>query len=70
MNSAAGAAAPGRKIRTDRSEAAGARISPRAAQDAPWKVGASETSHGQTVTGTMVGRSHCDRRRAEHLPRR
>jgi hypothetical protein len=28
-----------------------------AAQDAPWKVGASETSHGQTVTGTMVGRS-------------
>jgi hypothetical protein len=31
--------------------------SPAAAQDAPWKVGASETSHGQTVTGTMVGRS-------------
>ena len=28
-----------------------------AAQDAPWKVGASETSHGQTITGTMVGRS-------------
>jgi hypothetical protein len=28
-----------------------------AAQDAPWKVGASETTHGQTVTGTMVGRS-------------
>jgi len=28
-----------------------------AAQDAPWKVGAGETSHGQTVTGTMVGRS-------------
>ena len=28
-----------------------------AAQDAAWKVGASETSHGQTVTGTMVGRS-------------
>ena len=28
-----------------------------AAQDASWKVGASETSHGQTVTGTMVGRS-------------
>ncbi|BAZ93112.1 carboxysome shell protein CsoS2 [Thiohalobacter thiocyanaticus] len=27
------------------------------AQDAPWKVGAGETSHGQTVTGTMVGRS-------------
>jgi len=29
-----------------------------AAKDAPWKVGASETSHGQTLTGTMVGRSH------------
>lgn len=29
-----------------------------AAQDAPWKVGASETSHGLTVTGTMVGRKH------------
>ena len=28
-----------------------------AAQDAPWKVGASSTSHGQTLTGTMVGRS-------------
>jgi len=27
-----------------------------AAQDAPWKVGASDTSQGQTVTGTMVGR--------------
>ncbi len=27
------------------------------AQDAPWKVGASETVQGQTVTGTMVGRS-------------
>ena len=27
-----------------------------AAQDQPWKVGASETSSGQTVTGTMVGR--------------
>ena len=27
-----------------------------AAQDAPWKVGASLTSHDQTVTGTMVGR--------------
>ncbi|MGA0937184.1 MAG: CsoS2 family carboxysome shell protein [Sedimenticolaceae bacterium] len=26
------------------------------AQDATWKVGASETTHGQTVTGTMVGR--------------
>lgn len=30
---------------------------PAAAEDAPWKVGASETAHGQTVTGTMVGRS-------------
>jgi hypothetical protein len=30
---------------------------PAAAQDAPWKVGASETVSGQTVTGTMVGRS-------------
>ena len=28
-----------------------------AAQDAPWKVGASETTQGQTVTGTMVGRA-------------
>ncbi|MET0027987.1 MAG: CsoS2 family carboxysome shell protein [Candidatus Thiodiazotropha sp.] len=28
------------------------------AQDQPWKVGASETSHGQTVTGTQVGRSN------------
>ena len=28
-----------------------------AASDQPWKVGASETVRGQTVTGTMVGRS-------------
>ena len=28
-----------------------------AAQDQSWKVGMSETSHGQAVTGTMVGRS-------------
>lgn len=27
-----------------------------AAQDASWKVGASQTNSGQTVTGTMVGR--------------
>ncbi|MET0064961.1 MAG: CsoS2 family carboxysome shell protein [Candidatus Thiodiazotropha sp.] len=27
------------------------------AQDQPWKVGSGETSHGQTVTGTQVGRS-------------
>lgn len=33
------------------------KISAAAAQDASWKVGASVTSHGQTVTGTMVGRS-------------
>jgi hypothetical protein len=32
-------------------------VSTGAAQDAPWKVGASETTEGQTVTGTMVGRS-------------
>lgn len=30
---------------------------PAAAEDAPWKVGASETAEGQTLTGTMVGRS-------------
>lgn len=29
----------------------------RGAQDQPWKVGASETAGGQTVTGTRVGRS-------------
>lgn len=29
---------------------------PGPAQDAPWKVGASETGKGQTLTGTMVGR--------------
>jgi len=28
-----------------------------AAQDAPWKVGVSETLQGQTLTGTMVGRT-------------
>ncbi|MCG6966144.1 MAG: CsoS2 family carboxysome shell protein [Chromatiaceae bacterium] len=28
-----------------------------AAQDQSWKVGVSKTSHGQSVTGTMVGRS-------------
>ncbi|MGB5260411.1 MAG: CsoS2 family carboxysome shell protein [Gammaproteobacteria bacterium] len=28
-----------------------------AAEDQPWKVGASQTTQGQTVTGTMVGRS-------------
>jgi hypothetical protein len=30
---------------------------PAAAEDASWKVGASETTQGQTVTGTLVGRS-------------
>ena len=29
-----------------------------AAQDASWKVGITETTHGQSVTGTMVGRDH------------
>jgi hypothetical protein len=40
-----------RRMRPARNADAGA------AQDAPWKVGASSTTHGQTVTGTMVGRS-------------
>lgn len=44
--------APTGRVRPTRESATGA------AQDASWKVGASETSHGQTVTGTMVGRSH------------
>ena len=34
-----------------------ANVNTGAAQDAPWKVGASETVEGQIVTGTMVGRS-------------
>ena len=29
-----------------------------AAEDAPWKVGATETASGQTVTGTMVDRTN------------
>ncbi|NNG14149.1 MAG: carboxysome shell protein [Gammaproteobacteria bacterium] len=29
-----------------------------AAEDAPWKVGASDTASGQTVTGTMVDRTN------------
>jgi len=33
------------------------KVNPGVAQDAPWKVGASETAHGQVMTGTMVGRS-------------
>jgi len=40
-----------------RSRVARTAASQGAAQDATWKVGASQTSHGQTVTGTMVGRS-------------
>ncbi|RRQ23060.1 carboxysome shell protein [Thiohalobacter thiocyanaticus] len=39
-----------------RSSSESAKVGP--SRDAPWKVGAGETSHGQTVTGTMVGRSH------------
>lgn len=41
---------PTGRMRPDRDNSA-------AAQDAHWKVGASETTHGQMVTGTMVGRS-------------
>ncbi len=33
------------------------RPAPGAAQDAPWKVGVSETAAGQAVTGSIVGRS-------------
>lgn len=33
------------------------RPKPQPAQDAPWKVGVSETARGQIVTGTVVGRS-------------
>lgn len=42
--------APTGRLRPGKEQTAGA-------QDAPWKVGASETAHGQTVTGTMVGRA-------------
>ncbi|MEJ2059968.1 MAG: CsoS2 family carboxysome shell protein, partial [Gammaproteobacteria bacterium] len=42
---------------TGRQRPARTNASQAAAQDAPWKVGASETADGQTVTGTMVGRS-------------
>lgn len=44
--------APTGRQRASRSQAPQA-----GAQDAPWKVGASETARGQVVTGTMVGRS-------------
>ncbi len=43
--------APTGRVRPNRNAAQGP------AKDQPWKVGAGETSHGQTVTGTMVGRS-------------
>ncbi len=43
--------APCGRVRKKASASAGA------AEDQPWKVGASETVQGQTVTGTMVGRS-------------
>jgi hypothetical protein len=49
--SGAGKSAPCGRARPKREVTAGA------AQDAPWKVGTSETASGQTVTGTMVGRS-------------
>lgn len=42
---------PSGRVRPSRTAKAGE------AQDQPWKVGASETVRGQTVTGTMVGRS-------------
>jgi hypothetical protein len=42
---------------TGRQRPARTSASQAAAQDAPWKVGASETADGQIVTGTMVGRS-------------
>ncbi|MGD8525505.1 MAG: CsoS2 family carboxysome shell protein [Thioalkalispiraceae bacterium] len=41
----------GRRMRPNTKNATGA------AGDASWKVGASETAEGQTLTGTMVGRS-------------
>ncbi|AGA91641.1 Carboxysome shell peptide mid-region [Thioflavicoccus mobilis 8321] len=53
-----GGAGQKRSAPSGRSRAVRTGASPGAAQDAPWKVGASETSHGQTVTGTLVGRSH------------
>ncbi|EXJ15187.1 carboxysome shell protein CsoS2 [Imhoffiella purpurea] len=42
---------------TGRSRAARNPTAPGAAKDAPWKVGASETAQGRTLTGTQVGRS-------------
>ncbi|MCO6413890.1 MAG: CsoS2 family carboxysome shell protein [Thiogranum sp.] len=44
-------AAPTGRMRPARPAAGGGAV------DAHWKVGASETAHGQVVTGTMVGRS-------------
>lgn len=49
-------AEPCGRQRTSRTANSG-KPTPGAAQDAPWKVGASETTYGQTVTGTQVGRS-------------
>jgi hypothetical protein len=57
-----------RAVREERSRNGGAnqpksapagrvRSKARGAEDTPWKVGVSETTHGQQVTGTMVGRS-------------
>ena len=46
---------PTGRMRKKSDSASGA--APGSAQDAPWKVGASETTHGQTLTGSMVGRS-------------
>jgi hypothetical protein len=44
-------AQPTGRVRPGREHAVGG------AQDQPWKVGLSETAHGQFVTGTRVGRS-------------
>ncbi|MDH3899990.1 MAG: CsoS2 family carboxysome shell protein, partial [Gammaproteobacteria bacterium] len=53
LNGASGQkqSAPCGRVRPQSAASAGS------AEDQPWKVGASETEHGQTVTGTMVGRS-------------
>jgi len=53
------------KGKTDKKQAATVATGPgrhrkeqAAAEDAPWKVGASDTASGQTVTGTMVDRTN------------
>lgn len=48
-------AAPTGRVRPNRNNGQGPVQG--AATDAPWKVGITETSRGQAVTGTMVGRS-------------